>query len=654
MYKTGLALVVAFLTYSISVAQQVSSNAAVGTIIWQSDFSTDSIWELDSLNGFYGGWQIGTQVPQGGASIAGINSSTKNNGFALFDSDYLCNELQEAILGVDSAIDCSQKQNCVLEFQQFYRKYQGETYVDFSTDGINYTEFEVNATLNQGEFTPNAQTIQIDVSTLADGASTFYFRFRYRSLKGITGPSAGCDYAWMIDDVRFYERAANNLLLNQVAYTDSFTDSYTRLYTKIPASQVVNHKLKLSAAVKNIGTQTQQNAVFVASFSGAKGGSLNSIPKLVEVDSTAYLTTNGFFQQTASVGVQTIKTSIYNYPIPDADSSNNELVHSYEISPNIYSFTNGTSNAVWSILNQQSFIGQRFDFYATDTVASIGVDLNYETVGAQVKVSIYNLDSLVNPLYESFWYTIDSNKVGDYYYMPLNSAVLKPGRYVAGVWSSSNLGVKGNLYSSNEAPSFYTIYNTDSIWYYTQQRDVNVQLKLKNQSLCTGVKIYSSALVYDNNPLGRIQLKVDSGGVAPYVFNWGGPNGYESAVQNPNDLPAKGRYTVTITDINGCSDTNAFTLFGIVGLNEVLQLTNNYTVYPNPATETLRIDNVKGDITKINIYSNEGKLIHTGNWSRVTNNSIELNVSSLKYGSYVCVLYLEYSDQPISLPFVKQ
>ncbi|TMI86842.1 MAG: hypothetical protein E6H06_20405, partial [Bacteroidetes bacterium] len=50
-----------------------------------------------------------------------------------------------------------------------------------------------------------------------------------------------------------------------------------------------------------------------------------------------------------------------------------------------------------------------------------------------------------------------------------------------------------------------------------------------------------------------------SGGTAPYTFDWTGPNGFTSSVQNPNIASATsadaGTYTVTVTDAVGCTSS---------------------------------------------------------------------------------------------------
>ncbi|KIC89038.1 hypothetical protein, partial [Flavihumibacter sp. ZG627] len=52
---------------------------------------------------------------------------------------------------------------------------------------------------------------------------------------------------------------------------------------------------------------------------------------------------------------------------------------------------------------------------------------------------------------------------------------------------------------------------------------------------------------------GAIDLSI-AGGTAPYTISWSGPNGFNSNDEDLTNL-APGVYTVTVTDVNGCTTT---------------------------------------------------------------------------------------------------
>ncbi len=71
---------------------------------------------------------------------------------------------------------------------------------------------------------------------------------------------------------------------------------------------------------------------------------------------------------------------------------------------------------------------------------------------------------------------------------------------------------------------------------------------------------------------GAITL-TPSGGTNPYTYSWTGPNAFTSTNQNINSL-CVGTYTVTITDINGCTGTSTFTVNGNIVITGTIVPTN--------------------------------------------------------------------------------
>lgn len=123
---------------------------------------------------------------------------------------------------------------------------------------------------------------------------------------------------------------------------------------------------------------------------------------------------------------------------------------------------------------------------------------------------------------------------------------------------------------------------------------------------------------------GSINLGIN-GGVAPYTIAWSGPNGYSSAVEDISGLCA-GVYTATVTDANGCTDT------------EVITLTE-----PQPLVAGLAAAVVNGGFNiscngvcdgSVNATVTGGTAPYTYSWSGVGFASVSEDLSNLCAGTY--------------------
>lgn len=203
-----------------------------GDPIWSDDFSDPAHWTFGTLDSTAHNWVIGSAIPGGVYPMPAISSTSAANGYALFDSGLPCGP-DNGYVAIASPIDLGAEAHVQLQFEQFYRKFQGHTYVDVSNDGSTWTPFEVNVQLNVGQYTANAELFRLDISSVAALQDSVWFRFRY---------VGNCDYAWMVDDVALVQQPAHELQLVTAATTSwdydtnaSFDSVY---YSNFPISQV--------------------------------------------------------------------------------------------------------------------------------------------------------------------------------------------------------------------------------------------------------------------------------------------------------------------------------------------------------------------------------------------------------------------------------
>ena len=115
---------------------------------------------------------------------------------------------------------------------------------------------------------------------------------------------------------------------------------------------------------------------------------------------------------------------------------------------------------------------------------------------------------------------------------------------------------------------------------------------------------------------------VASGGVN-YLWN----TGDTTSIITPD---TNGLYSVTVTDINGCTETISFNVTfisntGIVGLN------NNFRLYPNPNNGNFMVK-CQEKIESIKLYNNLGQIVKS--FSRVNSKQFTINETMIEKGVY--------------------
>ncbi|MBL4585836.1 MAG: T9SS type A sorting domain-containing protein [Flavobacteriales bacterium] len=225
--------------------------------IWEDDFSTPANWVIANEAANADDWVIGTAGPAGPLPIPAITSTSGGN-FALFDSDNYCSGDEVANLTTASSIDLSGFSAVVLEFEQFYRRFNDSTFVLVSTDGTNWVKYAVNESFGTNDQTgDNPDLVAVNISATAANEAQVWIRFQFWSPSTYTGPGnggPGCAYAWMIDDVAIVEGAANDLVLGDIYHGDPILNWE---YAITPVAQVVN--VYLGAFVTNFGSANETN-----------------------------------------------------------------------------------------------------------------------------------------------------------------------------------------------------------------------------------------------------------------------------------------------------------------------------------------------------------------------------------------------------------
>ncbi len=137
-----------------------------------------------------------------------VVGTTASNGYLMFDSDSAGGTAQgEYGVLITDAIDCSTHPTVVVSFNEYFTKYDALTPIFFntarvyvSTDGTNWTLIHAaDDGLAVNDETPNPFHVSVNITSIAAGQSTVYFKFSF------TGDYS---YWWFVDDLQLTELSA--------------------------------------------------------------------------------------------------------------------------------------------------------------------------------------------------------------------------------------------------------------------------------------------------------------------------------------------------------------------------------------------------------------------------------------------------------------
>lgn len=393
-----------------------ANQAERGGAIWTNDFSNPADWVSTNVNGNTGNWVFGTDAPSGPFAIPAIESTTAANGFALLDSDVICNFNLVVNLTTANSIDLSDQPYVSLEFEQFYERFFDSTFVFISNDNVTWTKFVVNSTLVNNQFVPNnPTTTNINITSVAGSQETVWIRFQYFSPSSL-GANAGCGYAWMIDDVRLVVPPQFDLEVLKVYHANIENDLQ---FTSIPPAQAV--ELELGAIIKNLGWD--QNTFNVNYDIKRNGTSVNSgqFPAF-QAASNEEIT---LWRQTGftptELGDYTVEFTVVSTSGEDATPANNARQSAFKLDPFIMSAVGPINTTInWGGTAAPYTIhelGNAFIINSDVVLTAVNVAFGPTTTGSsssvvrEAKISIYELGQSITSIGEATFYPIKSTDV---------------------------------------------------------------------------------------------------------------------------------------------------------------------------------------------------------------------------------------------------
>ena len=563
-------------------------------IAFHSDFSNPADWSIyNDAAGSNDDWVIGTTAPAGSFALGPIASTTAANGFALFDSDLYCSGDQSAYLQTANSFDCSSFSGVIVRFEQFYRKYTDETFVEVSTDGSTWTKFEVNEGLSTNASTANPAAGFVNISSVAANEPTVWIRFYF--LSGVANSGDGCDFAWMIDDVIVQKKPENDLEFKKSYFRD-YTDSTASVYyTQIPVNHANHDSILFGGLVENIGLNTQTNILLNVEVSGQGNYTGLSTPLLSLPHSHVGRTnvTTEFYPNFGA-GDYEVKFYFASDSI-DGLNYNDTGRFFFEVTESTFARDIGWIDiGSWydsTLTNWETAV--YYELLVPDRAISITSRFPYLTngygmlPGDSLSFYVYHESDLNQPVAKNEFYIYQGESGNEPTTVRIKDdndehPLLQPGGYYVSVKMHSKKGVIGSLKKLNSnTPQGIVLSKVDgSGWFEETEFTPFIRLNVQGiQDTCSLYEIVGTS-IFNNGTLNF----TPSGGFPPYSFQWSAScwgcilEGQENSEDLNNIYP--GSYTVQVTDSNGCQ-SNPLT-FVYVSSHETEIHKDKFKLYPNP------------------------------------------------------------------------
>ena len=422
----------------------VKTNPLTQAIVWSNDFSVPSTWTKTAVAGV-DLWAIGTTGATGTYSVAPINSTTKANGFATFDSDLQCGGNEIADLTTATSINCTGHPFVLLQFQQQYRRFYDSSFVFISNNGTSWTKYVVNKNLKNNDFcSSNPEIVSVNITPTAGNQATVWVKFQFYSPSAL-GASAGCGYSWMVDDVSIIDMPANDMKIDNI-FAD-FGANFGGFYTQIPKTQVL--PVSFGAALSNQGSAAQSSVKLNVNISNGSTSVYNQTSTVIatvpyqKLD-TLFISTPTFTPAALSLTYTVTYSVSQTQTEAAAELLNSSRTQTLVVNDTVFARDNGfvaggiSSNYFTGGSGVDgSEIANAYEFSLNATASSVSAFIHASsTSGTSIVANIYLLspNGAITPIANSAAYSIagTANK-NKWVTLPLTASLMKDSTYLASI-----------------------------------------------------------------------------------------------------------------------------------------------------------------------------------------------------------------------------
>ena len=263
---------------------QIASNVK-SLEFWSSTFDNPADWLINHDAGACDlDWTIGTTECAGLFPIEAIRSTSKNDGWAMIDSDLYGltsngSDVEDSWISMATPVDLTAYPNVIVEFETHYRRFNYEQpylVVGFGdgtgassviwpdlepdTDISGMTNvFSLFEDFNDNEVSDNSQVIRVNISNALVGLGATELQNVYIRLHW----TGSWGYAWFVDDFRIFEQPTNDIQLTDAWIRGTANDDIQ--YSIFPVAQV-DTAWMIGVETYNFGVNTQTNIAYGVTY----------------------------------------------------------------------------------------------------------------------------------------------------------------------------------------------------------------------------------------------------------------------------------------------------------------------------------------------------------------------------------------------------
>ncbi|MFH1319998.1 MAG: T9SS type A sorting domain-containing protein [Bacteroidota bacterium] len=386
-----------------------------------------------------------------------------------------------------------------------------------------------------------------------------------------------------IDDVIIDVPPANDLAIKTIYYDTlgvplNIPDSMSTLYYyQIPYKQAIMDSIYFSCDALNNGGVTQPNTKLFVDVSGAGTYSdSSSTISLAPTASDALMITAPFTP--SAKGTHNVTFGVWS-DSTDAFPVDNEVNDFFDVTDSVYARDDGNLSAAgawWYGPGANYEVGNMLEIFTPDTAVSISY-YNYTNpassigiAGNIISLNLYDAAGFnaFTPIASNQYYVITANDEDAWITLPIPKTGLVRGEYVVTVETLND-----QCYLASQTAPPLTVYidsdNGGVTWYYSDKIPW-IRLNLQAPIICDLVTSSDSTVAACGEINGTATVNV-TGGTAPYSYMWNDPGAQTTATATGL---MGGTYSVTVTDVNGCTETESVTITSTTAISVTVTSTD--------------------------------------------------------------------------------